>query len=86
MLLQILSTDSFFGFTDFLVSSGVSHARILVDMARAIGGIAAFFYISKRYLLQYIPQDDQHAARLLMGKGTCREYSISLDSLNFPVF
>ena len=54
MLLQILSTDSFFGFTDFLVSSGVSHARILVDMARAIGGIAAFFYISKRIYEQLI--------------------------------
>ena len=54
MLLQILSTDSFFGFTDFLVVSGVSHARILVDMARAIGGIAAFFYISKRIYEQLI--------------------------------
>ena len=54
MLLQILSTDSFFGFTDFLVGSGVSHARILVDMARAIGGIAAFFYISKRIYEQLI--------------------------------
>jgi len=54
MLLQILSTDTFFGFTDFLVSSGVSHARILVDMARAIGGIAAFFYISKRIYEQLI--------------------------------
>ncbi|MGE0021052.1 MAG: hypothetical protein AB7S72_15370 [Draconibacterium sp.] len=54
MLLQILSTDTFFGFTDFLVSSGVSHARILVDMARAVGGIAAFFYISKRIYEQLI--------------------------------
>jgi conjugative transposon TraJ protein len=54
MLLQILSTDTFFGFTDFLVGSGVSHARILVDMARAIGGIAAFFYISKRIYEQLI--------------------------------
>lgn len=54
MLLQIISTDNFFSFTDFLVDSGVGHARILVDMARAIGGIAAFFYISKRIYEQLI--------------------------------
>jgi conjugative transposon TraJ protein len=54
MLLQVISTDNFFSFTDFLVDSGVSHARILVDMARAIGGIAAFFYISKRIYEQLI--------------------------------
>ncbi len=54
MILQILSTDKFFVFTDFLVASGISHARILVDMARAIGGIAAFFYISKRIYEQLI--------------------------------
>ena len=48
MLLQILTTDDFFAFTDVLIDSGIDHARILVDMARAIGGIAAFFYISKR--------------------------------------
>lgn len=54
MILQVLTTDSFFSFTDFLVSSGISHARILVDMARAIGGIAAFFYISKRIYEQLI--------------------------------
>ena len=48
MLLQILTTNDFFAFTDSLVESGISHARLLVDMARAIGGIAAFFYISKR--------------------------------------
>lgn len=54
MVLQILSTDKFFVFTDFLVTSGISHARILVDMARAIGGIAAFFYISKRIYEQLI--------------------------------
>lgn len=54
MLLQVLSTNDFFNFTDFLISSGISHARILVDMARAIGGIAAFFYISKRIYEQLI--------------------------------
>ena len=54
MLLQVLTTNDFFAFTDTLVDSGVSHARILVDMARAIGGIAAFFYISKRIYEQLI--------------------------------
>ena len=54
MILQVISTDNFFSFADFLVASGVSHARILVDMARAIGGIAAFFYISKRIYEQLI--------------------------------
>jgi conjugative transposon TraJ protein len=54
MLLQVISTGNFFSFTDFLVESGISHARILVDMARAIGGIAAFFYISKRIYEQLI--------------------------------
>lgn len=48
MILQVLTTNDFFAFTDALVTSGINHARILVDMARAIGGIAAFFYISKR--------------------------------------
>lgn len=54
MILQVLSTNDFFSFTDVLVTAGVSHARILVDMARAIGGIAAFFYISKRIYEQLI--------------------------------
>ena len=54
MLLQIITTDNFFNFTDFLVDSGIDHARVLVDMARAIGGIAAFFYISKRIYEQLI--------------------------------
>jgi len=54
MLIQILTTNEFFAFTDTLVDSGVTHARILVDMARAIGGIAAFFYISKRIYEQLI--------------------------------
>lgn len=48
MILQVLTTNDFFAFTDALVTTGINHARILVDMARAIGGIAAFFYISKR--------------------------------------
>ena len=54
MILQVLSTHNFFRFTDFLIQSGISHARVLVDMARAIGGIAAFFYISKRIYEQLI--------------------------------
>ncbi|QIA09129.1 hypothetical protein [Draconibacterium halophilum] len=54
MLLQVLTTNDFFAFTDMLVDSGVNHARILVDMARAIGGIAAFFYIAKRIYEQLI--------------------------------
>ena len=54
MLLQVLTSNDFFAFTDTLVDSGVNHARILVDMARAIGGIAAFFYISKRIYEQLI--------------------------------
>ena len=54
MLLQILTTKDFFSFTDFLIQSGISHANVLVDMARAIGGIAAFFYISKRIYEQLI--------------------------------
>lgn len=54
MLLQVITTKDFFTFTDFLINSGVSHARLLVDMARAIGGIAAFFYISKRIYEQLI--------------------------------
>ena len=48
MILQVLTTNDFFAFTDSLVSSGINHAKLLVDMARALGGIAAFFYISKR--------------------------------------
>ena len=54
MLLQVLTTNEFFGFTDILINSGIDHAHILVDMARAIGGIAAFFYISKRIYEQLI--------------------------------
>ncbi len=54
MLLQVLTTNEFFTFTDTLVDSGIDHARILVDLARAIGGIAAFFYISKRIYEQLI--------------------------------
>ncbi|AHW62134.1 Bacteroides conjugative transposon TraJ protein [Draconibacterium orientale] len=54
MILQVITTNDFFAFTDTLVDSGVNHARILVDMARAIGGIAAFFYIAKRIYEQLI--------------------------------
>lgn len=53
-LLQIMTTDSFFRFTDMLVRGGIENARVLVDMARAIGGIATFFYISKRIYEQLI--------------------------------
>lgn len=54
MLSQIMTTESFFRFTDVLVNGGIDHARVLVDMARAIGGIAAFFFISKRIYEQLI--------------------------------
>ena len=54
MLLQIITTDSFFAFTDTMVQAGIDNAGMLVDMARAIGGIAAFFYISKRIFEQLI--------------------------------
>lgn len=54
MLLQIMTTDGFFSFTDVMVEAGIDNARLLVDMARAIGGIAAFFYISKRIYEQLI--------------------------------
>lgn len=54
MLLQIITTDSFFAFTDTMVQAGIDNAGMLVGMARAIGGIAAFFYISKRIYEQLI--------------------------------
>ena len=54
MLLQVLTTDSFFNFSDSLISGGIDQAGLLVDMARAIGGIAAFFYISKRIYEQLV--------------------------------
>jgi len=53
-LLQIMNTDSFFRFSDVLVQGGIENARVLVDMARAIGGIATFLYISKRIYVQLI--------------------------------
>ncbi|MDD2306860.1 MAG: hypothetical protein PHP53_19315 [Prolixibacteraceae bacterium] len=54
MLLQVMSTQSFFQFTDVLVRGGLDNAQLLVNMARAIGGIAAFLYISKRIYEQLI--------------------------------
>lgn len=54
MLLQAITTRGFFSFTDTLISAGVDQAGLLVDMARAIGGIAAFFYISKRIYEQLV--------------------------------
>ncbi len=54
MLLQVITTSGFFSFTDTLISVGVDQAGLLVDMARAIGGIAAFFYISKRIYEQLV--------------------------------
>ena len=54
MLIQVITTERFFSFTDVLVSGGIDQARLLVDMARAIGGIAAFFYIAKRIYEQLI--------------------------------
>ena len=54
MLLQVISTSDFFAFTDVLIQGGLDNARLLVNMARGIGGIAAFFYISKRIYEQLI--------------------------------
>lgn len=54
MLTQIITTDGFFAFSDTLIQTGIDHAGMLVDMARAIGGIAAFFYIAKRIYEQLI--------------------------------
>jgi len=54
MLLQVITTNDFFSFTDVLVQGGLDNARLLVNMARAIGGIAAFLYISKRIYEQLI--------------------------------
>ena len=49
-----MNIQNFFVFTDTLIQSGLDHASLLVDMARAIGGIAAFLYISKRIFEQLI--------------------------------
>lgn len=54
MLLQVITTKEFFSFTDVLIRGGLDNARLLVNMARAIGGIAAFLYISKRIYEQLI--------------------------------
>lgn len=54
MLLQVITTKDFFSFTDVLVQGGLDNARLLTGMARAIGGIAAFLYISKRIYEQMI--------------------------------
>lgn len=54
MLLQVITTKDFFSFTDVLVQGGLDNARLLTGMARAIGGIAAFLYISKRIYEQLI--------------------------------
>ncbi|WP_430817211.1 hypothetical protein [Carboxylicivirga sp. RSCT41] len=49
-----MNIENFFEFTDGLIQIGIEHARLLVDMARAIGGIAAFLYIAKRIFEQLI--------------------------------
>lgn len=54
MLLQVNTTKDFFSFTDVLVQGGLENAQLLTGMARAIGGIAAFLYISKRIYEQLI--------------------------------
>jgi hypothetical protein len=54
MLLQVITTKDFFSFTEVLIRGGLDNARLLVNMARAIGGIAAFLYISKRIYEQLI--------------------------------
>ena len=54
MLLQVITTKDFFSFTDVLVQGGLDNAQMLTGMAKAIGGIAAFLYISKRIYEQLI--------------------------------
>lgn len=54
MLLQVITTKDFYSFTDALIRGGIDNSQILVNMARAIGGIAAFLYISKRIYEQLI--------------------------------
>jgi len=49
-----MNIENFFDFTDGLIQIGIDHARLLVDMARAIGGIAAFLFIAKRIFEQLI--------------------------------
>lgn len=49
-----MNTTHFFDFTDQLILAGMHNAHLLVDMARAIGGIAAFLFISKRIFEQLI--------------------------------
>ena len=61
----MITTNDFFTFTDNLVSSGIGHAHILTGMARAIGGIAAFFYISKRIYEQLIADNPVSVLPLL---------------------
>ena len=53
-MLSFISTKDFFAFTDVLVQGGLDNAAVLVNLARAIGGIAAFLYISKRIYEQLI--------------------------------
>jgi hypothetical protein len=49
-----MNIEHFFDFTDSLIQTGIDHARLLVDMARAIGGLAAFLFIAKRIFEQLI--------------------------------
>ncbi|MGV8137309.1 MAG: hypothetical protein AB2L20_19005 [Mangrovibacterium sp.] len=50
MLLQVITTKNFFDFTDVLIQGGLDNARLLVNMARAIGGIAAFLYTPNGFM------------------------------------
>ena len=65
MLIQVITTNNFFSFTDVLVQGGLDNARLLVNMARAIGGIAAFLYISKRIYEQLIADNPTSLLPLL---------------------
>ena len=49
-----MNIENFFAFTDTLIQAGIDNSRLLVDMARAIGGIAAFLFIAKRIFEQLI--------------------------------
>ncbi len=49
-----MDLQDFFDFTELLIDAGIDNARLLVELARAIGGIAALLYISKRIFEQLI--------------------------------
>ena len=49
-----MDLQDFFDFTELLIDAGIDNARLLVELARAIGGIAALLFIAKRIFEQLI--------------------------------